>query len=777
MKKIKVSVGELAHTISLCGDLSFHFAGATRAAEGVAAHRKVQESRANGYQREVPVSYQVALRGFLFEITGRMDGIYQLEDRTVIEEIKSTHRSLDDLKVVENPLHLAQLKIYAYIYVTSNNLSGIEGQLTYYHLGSSAVRSFSYEFTAGDLETFFEDAVSRYLERAQGAEKWDRIRNESIWGLQFPFEAYRPGQRGMSEAVYATVKNSERLVLQAATGIGKTMAVVLPAIKALSEGFTSKIFYLTARTTVRTVAEGALDELRDKGLRIRSVTLTAKEKICFKRRADCSPAECEFGLGYYDRLDTALRGLERHEAFTRDLIEEIAAENSVCPFEFSLDLSIFTDFIICDYNYAFDPNVYLRRFFLDTDGDYLLLIDEAHNLVDRSREMFSAELQKQVLLETRRPLRKDLPDIFRNIGKINSWFLEARKECEASGGFQAQQEAPLELYPELENFLKTADRWLAMNIDKPYRKKLLDFYYSVRGFLKIARQYDDAYVNYYQKKGSDLQVRLFCLDASNRLEKLLDRCRAAVFFSATMTPPHYFKETLGGGDLAQTLVIPSSFPQENLCLLIADRISILYKNRQKTKHEVTRMMASLINGKPGNYMVYFPSYAYLKMIWDEFVITNSHIETIVQVPGMKESERDRFLTRFSEDNHGTLVGFAVMGGIFGEGIDLAGERLCGAVIVGVGLPAFTPERELIRQYHTENQQPGYEFAYVYPGLNRVLQAAGRVVRSENDRGVILLIDQRYSYRHYASLLPKEWRPIRVRDTAQTNAALAAFWTS
>ena len=597
------------------------------------------------------------------------------------------------------------------------------------------------------------------------------------------------------------------MLVQAATGIGKTIAVLYPAVRALAEELSQKIFYLTARTTGQMVAEKALDELRAKGLRLKSVNLTAKDKICFCPDSACHPDECEYARGHYDRINNAVKAIfTRQDAFTREIIIQTAREFQVCPFEFSLELSLWADCIICDYNYAFDPRVFLRRFFQEENGDYIFLIDEAHNLVDRSREMFSAQIFKQPVLDLRRQLKKDLPHIFKSLGRINAWLVKARKKCTEStttrkaGGLDftaiggkrqgrevpqslrvkpgakhpvwktqsrnplAEKDPPEDLIPLLKGFLFITERWLAQNIKTAFRESLLDLYFAVSGFIRVADQYDECYTTCYEKMGKDLKLKLFCIDPSIHLEKAMNRCQVAIFFSATMTPMDYFKQILGCDQSAQHLILHSPFPGENLGLYISDQISTYYRHRDQTADQVSRVIATLIEQKKGNYLLYFPSYVYMRKIYRSYTVRCPQTETILQKPGMPESERDMFLKRFSQNNPQTLVGFAVMGGIFGEGIDLVGNRLMGAVVVGVGLPGISLERELIKEYFTNALGAGFEYAYLYPGINRVLQAAGRVIRTENDRGVVLLIDQRYSRFQYKSLLREEWDPIRVQDT-------------
>jgi DNA excision repair protein ERCC-2 len=661
------------------------------------------------------------------------------------------------------------------MYAAQYELDEIDAQLVYYQIDSGRMSEIKRSFALAELEAFVTRLADRYLEWAGLMLGWAEVRKKSIQALAFPYPVYRPGQRAMAVAVYRTIKNQSRLLIQAATGIGKTMAAVFPAIKAIGEELSSKIFYLTARTTGRTVAEKALDDLRAGGLKIKSLTLTAKDKICFNPDSACHPDECEYAKGHYDRIDEALKDIFQEDGFTRKLIIDVAETHQVCPFEFSLELALWADVIICDYNYAFDPRVYLRRFFLEEGGDYAFLIDEAHNLVDRSRDMFSAEIYKQPLLDVRRAIKADLPHIFRCLGKINARLVKARKQCEESGPSRAEKAPPENLFPLLRQFLHITERWLTKNFKTAYREDLLELYFAISGFLRVAEQYDDSYVTCYEKIKTDLKVKLFCLDPSQHLKQALTRGLSAAFFSATMTPISYFKSILGCEENADQLIIPSPFPGENLGVFVSDRISTLYRHRDRTKSDVLQPILELIAQKQGNYLLFFPSYAYMQMICELFQIQRPQTDIIVQTPGMSETEREEFLERFSQDNPENLLGFAVMGGIFGEGIDLVGRRLCGAAIVGVGLPAVSMEKDLIRDYFNVTQQAGFEYAYLYPGINRVLQACGRVIRTETDRGVVLLIDQRYGTYRYKSLLPAYWNPSRVSNEQQFAQQLQKFW--
>ena len=774
-KSLKIAVRDMVAYGLRTGDLTFEFLTSARPVDAIRIHQKIQQSRPENYTAEVAVSHQIETELFTLTVGGRIDGVYRDPDRVLIEEIKTTTRSLEYYENYKDPLHWGQVKSYAYIYAKEHHLSQIATQLTYYQVETGEIRKFERKFTSTELESFFQDLLTGYLQWAQTLVNWEHVRDESIRKLPFPFAHYRPGQREMAVGVYRTVKDGGQLLAQAATGIGKTMAVIFPAVKAMAEGLNAKIFYLTARTTGRIAAETALDELRKKRLKLKSLTITAKDKICFKPENTCNPEECEFARGYFDRVNEALTDMFQQDAFTRPAVETAARSHQVCPFEFSLELSYWADCIICDYNYAFDPRVFLRRLFHEKSNDYTFLIDEAHNLVDRSREMFSAEIFKQPLLDVRRAIRNELPRAYKILGKMNSWMVKERKKCEEHGPGRHAKQPPDELFPMLSGFLGIAERWLSLNIKTPFREELLDLFFVVSGFMRVAEKYDESYATCYEKFNKDLKLKLFCIDPSSQLENALKRCRAAIFFSATMTPISYFKKILGCNEDAAGLNISSPFPGENLTLFVSDRISTFYRDREKTRLQVSQAIYTLINQKKGNYLIFFPSYAYMMMVFESFKSHCPDSEIMLQTPGMSESERDEFLNRYRQASSTSLVGFAVMGGIFGEGIDLVGERLSGAVVVGVGLPGISLEKDLIKEYFTHTHNAGFEYAYQYPGINRVFQAAGRVIRTENDRGVVLLIDQRYATHRYRSLFPVEWDPIRVRNQEQFAEKLQQFW--
>ncbi len=773
--ELKVAVRALVEFVHQGGDIAFEYTGASRSIDGIRGHQAVQKSRPNTYTPEVTVSHHLSTDRFVLHISGRIDGVDRSADGVVIDEIKTTSRNPDTFSRDQYPVHWAQAKTYGYLYALENRLDRITVQLTYYQVGTGKIRELRQDCLFSELELFFTELTNRYLVWAETVAQWCRLRDQSIRTLEFPFTEYRPGQRSMAVEVFKAIRNGRQAIVQAATGIGKTMAAIFPAVKAMAENLNHKVFYLTARTTGRQAAEQALDILRTKGLKFKSITLTAKDKICFNPDSACMPDECDFAKGHYDRLGNALKAAFSDDALTREIVENIARQHRVCPFEFSLDLSVWMDCIVCDYNYAFDPRVYLRRFFLEDTGGYTFLIDEAHNLVDRARGMFSAEIRKQPFLDMRRAVKKLLPGLYKKMGRINSYLVKARKRCEMAGGWLATKDPPSDLYPLLKDFMATADRWLARNLRTDFRQDLLELYFSTAAFIRVSEQFDDAYTQCCETIGKELRIKLFCMDPSRQLKEALERCRDGIFFSATLTPANYFRQIFGCDENTRLISLPSPFPVENLGLFVSADLSTLYRHRERTSEAVASTLSALARHRRGNYLFYFPSYEYLNMVYARFEAISPSMEMRVQTPGMDETAREMFLDRFTDHQAATRVGFAVMGGIFGEGIDLSGNRLTGVAIIGVGLPGLSPERDLIRDHFQVTRNAGFEFAYLYPGINKVFQAAGRVIRTKQDRGVVLLIDQRYATRRYGSLFPAHWQPLRIKSHTDLKASLNRFW--
>ncbi len=775
-----VSVHGLVEFVLQAGDLtSGGFQRRDRAQLGTKGHQRVQRSRPEGYEAEVEIVYQVKGSNPLMEIRGRIDGLYPTREPVVIEEIKTTTLSLEHVHEDHNPLHWAQAKCYAYMYASQQQLSGIDIYLTYYHLDSEEEKTFERHFTLGELETFFHGLVTPYLDWFRKVYARQDERDRSIQGLEFPYAEYRPGQRDMAVAVYQTIRANDRLYVQSPTGVGKTIATLFPSVKALGQGLAEKIFYLTAKTSGRLVAEKALDDMRQVGLQIRSVTLTAREKVCFCPPVNCDPQVCTFARGYFDKVKAALEEIDQHQAFTRPAIEEIARRYEICPFEFALDLALWVDCIICDYNHVFDPRVYLHRFFDFPTEPYIFLVDEAHNLPDRARTMYSTELDKSTVLDLQHTLKPHLPALAKKLGTINKVLLEKRKICQAEGqGALIEHELPEALLKAVRGFSQKAEDWLVLNQPTEFRQELLEFYFQCSNYLRTAEYFDTFYVSYFERQGQgNLKAKLFCLDPAPMLAVPLERSQSTIFFSATLLPMDYFTKLLTGDADHPRRIFPSPFPVENVSLLIHAGISTKYAQRADSYAEIASAIEAICSAHTGNYLVFFPSYAYLSAVMEQLKEKLPERQLLVQDRGMTESARESFLDQFSAGNQETLIGLAVMGGIFGEGIDLVGDRLIGAVVVGVGVPQICLENDLIKEYFEGQNVSGFAYAYQYPGFNRVLQATGRVIRTEADRGIIVLIDERFTHTRYRQLFPAHWRGFKVvQNTSEIQDKLTRFWS-
>jgi DNA excision repair protein ERCC-2 len=775
-----VSVHSLVEFVLQAGDLtSGGFQRRDRAQLGTQGHKHVQRSRTEGYESEVEITYQVEDVDPPIDVQGRIDGLYASREPVVIEEIKTTTLSLELIDEQHNPLHWAQARCYAFMYARQHQLSGVTIHLTYYHLDSKQEKTFAHHYPMAELETFFFGLITPYLDWFRKVYAWQARRDQSIQQLNFPYADYRPGQREMAVAVYKAIRDNDRLYVQSPTGVGKTIAALFPAVKALGQGMATKIFYLTAKTSGRSVAEKALEDMRQANLNLRSVTLTAKEKICFCPPVNCDPEICVFARDYFGKVKRALEEIDLYQAFSRPIIEEIARKFELCPFEYSLDLALWVDCIICDYNYAFDPRVYLHRFFDFSTEPYIFLVDEAHNLPDRVRSMYSAELDKKTVLDLQRALKPHLPALVKKLSAINKNLLEKRKACQAEGK-QAlvEYEPPETLLKVVREFNQKAEDWLVLNQATAFRQELLEFYFLCSNYLRTSEYFNTFYVSYFERQGqSDLRAKLFCLDPAPMLATPLERSRSTIFFSATLLPMDFFTKLLTGAANHPKRIFQSPFPLENVSLLIHNGIATKYARRADSYAAIASVIESICSAHVGNYLVFFPSYAYLAAVLEQLKERLPERQLLVQDRGMNEATRDAFLSQFSTSNQETLVGLAVMGGIFGEGIDLVGERLIGAVVIGVGVPQVCLENDLIKDYFNHQNVSGFAYAYQYPGFNRVLQATGRVIRTETDRGIIVLIDERFTHARYRHLFPIHWQRFEaVQNTDEIKDKLVRFWS-
>lgn len=776
---IRISVRSLVEFILREGDIDNRVSGSMEKDAmllGGKIHRKIQSRMGTNYTAEVPLKIQMPCDGFVLQIEGRADGVLKDDGKVLIDEIKGILRSLEHLEAPV-PVHLAQAKCYAYIYAVQNSLKCIDVQMTYCQMETEEIRRFCQEFEFQELQTWFQDLVTQYEKWAKFEIEWRNVRNDSIRQIEFPFP-YREGQRDLVVSVYRTILRKKKLFIQAPTGVGKTMATVFPAVRAVGEGLGEKIFYLTAKTITRTVAEQAFSLLKEKGLLYKTITLTAKEKICFCEEAECNPDACPYAKRHFDRVNDAVFDLITHSGdWSREVLEEQAKKHMVCPFEMSLDVSNWADAVICDYNYAFDPQAHLKRFFSESGkGEYLFLIDEAHNLVERGREMYSASLYKEDLLEVRKLVKAEDPKLAKGLSECNQQFLELKRECEHYQILKSVSHIVLKLM----NVLSKLEDYLEECKDAEKKKRVLDFYFAVRSFLNIHDMMDENYVIFSEMmEDGRFQIKLFCVNPAVNLQNYLEQGNSTIFFSATLLPVHYYKKLLSVEKDDYAVYAHSSFPQENKFLFIGTDVSTRYTRRgESTYQRFARYIAVMAEQKKGNYMAFFPSYRFLEEVHTCFLECVDHeVDSICQVSYMDEEQREEFLEEFEREREKSLVAFCVMGGIFSEGIDLTDDKLIGAVIAGTGLPQVCTEREILKQYFNAADMDGFDYAYLYPGMNKVLQSAGRVIRTESDRGVILLLDDRFREMRYREVFPREWQQYQLGSVKNLEQEIRTFWES
>lgn len=877
--EIRVSVRNLVEFILRHGDIDNRHQGMAENAmqEGSRIHRMIQKRMGADYQAEVSLRYTLPTENYDLVVEGRADGIIDNGSERTIDEIKGTYRELSRMKEPV-PVHVAQAKCYAYMYglkKACGKHEEIRIRMTYCNIETEELRYFYEEYSFRQLSEWFEELIAAYRKWADYSWEWQQLRQNSIEQLEFPFP-YREGQRDLAAYVYQTIYHKRKLFLEAPTGVGKTISAVFPSLKAMGKGMGDKLFYLTAKTITRTVAEDTFGLLRNRGLKFKSVILTAKEKICFMENTECNPENCPFAKGHYDRINDALFALlSGEESFTREKIETYAREYQVCPFEMCLDVSLFADGIICDYNYLFDPHVYLKRFFGEgTRGNYLFLIDEAHNLVERGREMYSASLVKEKFLELRREIKQtvvselaenrrksmmegqmtlELTEVsekaslsemaservsshmskemsedtvyfsgkkkrkhhadgrsilvregygelfMQQLERCNQELLEFKRDCEnyrIVDSIDSFANKLMRLYSSMGDYLEEQEEKL------PVREQILDFYFEVGHFLDIYERLDRHYVKYTQM-GEDgtFLLKLFCVNPKENLRECMLRGRSTILFSATFLPIQYYKELLGGEAGDYEVYAKSVFNMEKRALLIANDVTSKYTRRSEEEyHNIAGYIDEVVKKRQGNYMVFCPSYSFLHKVYDCYMehFADEGKECILQQDYMSEEDREGFLNRFrgnggrglqdvlssvicmeimEDEKERTLIGFCVLGGIFGEGIDLKNDSLIGVIIVGTGLPQVCCEREILKGYFDEQGENGFDYAYRYPGMNKVLQAAGRVIRTAEDVGVVALLDERFLQYTYRKLFPREWENYEEVSLKTIAKRVERFWDS
>ena len=777
---IRISVRNLVEFILREGDIDNRTGGGQDPENmqmGSRIHRKIQRQMGSDYQAEVPLKTEIVCDGFTLKIEGRADGLIHTKEQVMVDEIKGVLRELDR---VQEPagIHLAQAKCYASMVAEQEGADEIGVQMTYCQMETEEVKRFQYSYQSNELKVWFDEVIRQYEKWAKFQIEWRKARNASIKGIEFPFP-YRKGQRELAVSVYRTILRQKKLFIQAPTGVGKTISTVFPAVKAVGEELGEKIFYLTAQTITRTVAEQAFETLREQNLKFKVITLTAKEKICFCEDTSCNPDDCPYAKGHFDRVNDAVYELLMQEdVMSREVLEAQARKHKVCPFEMALDVSTWVDGVICDYNYVFDPDARLRRFFAEGGaGGYLFLIDEAHNLVERGRQMYSAELCKEDFLAVKKLVKGEAPRFAKRLEACNKILLAMKKECENYKVLDNISHFGIQLM----NVLSETDRYLEECVDKEVRETVLDFYFQVRSFLNIYDGLDENYVIYteYQENGRFV-LKLFCVNPAANLQKCLDKGNSAVFFSATLLPIQYYKRLLSTEKDNYAVYIDSSFDTKKRLLMNGVDVSTRYTMRSREMYQrYATYIFRVVKAKMGNYLIFFPSYRFMEDVYQEFTqllaSDEEEMELVIQQKHMDEEERENFLRAFEMGREKSLIGFGVLGGIFSEGIDLTNEKLIGTLIIGTGLPQVCNEREILKSYFDQKGLYGFDYAYRYPGMNKVLQAAGRVIRTEDDRGVILLLDERFQREKGKEIFPKEWADCERCRLDIVEEKIRLFW--
>ncbi len=795
----ELSVGELCASALAGGDIDCrrsHSRSNERALKGTSIHKALRKSFGEDYHSEVELQNTSKLDGIYFYVKGRADGIVCHNGQYTVDEIKTVGEALFLSRELDER-HSAQLICYTYFLCRAKELDGANARLIYYNIDDGEIRYSEKYYTAEELRVRYTDILTRCLGRAKFIRERERERRLSAENVRFPYHSLRESQEEMVRECYRDIKHGNRLFCQAPTGIGKTISTLYPSLKCWGERVADKIFYLTSKSSICREAYSAAEKLNSAGARVYSCVLSSRESMCpntaaklkgGKLSSNCNPEKCPYAAGYYDKYQKVISDmLSSSLRFDSQYIRNVAVKNKICPYELSLDLSELCDIIICDYNYVFSPTVYLKRYFDDREArgeKYIFLLDEAHNLPDRARDMYSAWLSNkdfEAIVEVAEPsssITSACLSVIRHFEKLGSLCRDNMKYDNEgnSAGYYITRELPEKMNEVLGEFAGKCDAWLKYNEDSPIYFAVEELAFKVYEYRKICERFDRKYLTFINKSCDTVSVLLYCLDPSGQLSEALQRAEASVLFSATLTPTDYFADILGGGKKSVSVSFRSPFPPENLCVVAMDKISTRYEDREKSYKKVTSAIAATVSAKAGHYMVFFPSYSYMNEVHKIFHAKYPRVNTFVQKKNMSFSEREEFLNSFKDNSENLKIGFCVLGGSFSEGIDLPGRSLIGVIVVGVGLPGISDENNIIRDYYEEQNGSGYDYAYTYPGMNSVLQAVGRVIRTEEDTGIAVLIDDRYAEPKYKALFPDEWKGIKFAGNSQSLAEIARrFW--
>ncbi|MDH4559954.1 ATP-dependent DNA helicase [Pseudomonas sp. BN411] len=740
-----VAVRALCEFTAKGGDLDLRFTPAPTAQEGIAGHALVAARRGEGYQTEVALSGEYgALR-----VRGRADGYDPALNR--LEEVKTYRGDLQRMPDNHRQLHWAQVKIYGWLLCQQKELSEIELALVYFDIGSQKETLLTDRHRAEDLRRFFEDQCLRFIAWAEQQLAHAGARNAALEALGFPHAQFRHGQRQLAEAVYKAVSTGCCLMTQAPTGIGKTLGTLFPLLKAVPRQGLDKVFFLAAKTPGRQLALDALAQTRAEPLRV--LELVARDKACEHPENACHGESCPLARGFYERLPDARKEAAERRWLDREAIRDVALAHQVCPYYLAQEMARWSDVVVGDYNYYFDASALLHGLTSANQWRVAVLVDEAHNLVERARRMYSAELDQLSL----KALRKAAPSVLKKpLERVSRAWSELNKEQVED--YRAYDELPPKLLNALQGAVVAITDYLTDN-PTAMDAALQDFYFEAMQFGRMAEQFDRHSLFDISKRtgktGSSLsRLCLRNLVPAPFLAPRFAASRSTVLFSATLSPSRYYSDLLGLANNTPWLEVDSPFHADQLQVRVAANVSTRYQHRGASLGPIAELMARQFAERPGNYLAFFSSYDYLQQAAERFTREHPQVPIWLQGRQMDEAERQAFIQRFEAGGRG--IGFAVLGGAFGEGIDLPGERLIGAFVATLGLPQLNAVNEQLKVRMGALFGAGYDYTYLYPGMQKVVQAAGRVIRTTEDRGVVHLIDDRFARPEVQRLLPSWW---------------------
>jgi Rad3-related DNA helicase len=749
----RVAVRALCEFTAKCGDLDLRFTPSPTAQEGMAGHATVVARRGEHYEAEVPLAGEFAS----LQVRGRADGFDP--QGNLLEEIK-THRG-DISRIPENhrQLHWAQARVYGWLLCQSRDLERIDLAVVYFNVLTQKESVFRETRTAAELQEFFETLCMRFITWAEQEQAHRLVRDAALAELRFPHAEFRLGQRQLAESVYRAARDGHCLMAQATTGIGKTLGTLFPQLKAFPEKNLDRLFFLTAKTPGRQLALHALDILRGESLPLRVLEHVARDKACEHPDKACHGESCPLARGFYDRLPAARQAAVERVWLNQAAIREIALQHEVCPYYLSQELTRWADVVVCDYNYYFDLSALLYSLTLINEWRVTLLVDEAHNLIERARRMYSAELDQARFEAMRSNAPKGLNTV---LTRISRHWKQLHKE--QSKEYQTYAQPPDLLLLSLQKAVSALTDHLT---DQPTGNdgELLQFYLDAMAFCRLAEAFGPHSLFDISRK-EDLRGRshsVLCLRnivPAPFLAPRFEDSHSTTLFSATLSPARYYADLLGLPEATPWVDVESPFQARQLQVQAVSNLSTRYQHRERSLAPIVALMARQFTERPGNYLAFFSSYAYLQQVLELFDREHPKLERWVQARQMDETERQQFLERFEPGGRG--IGFAVLGGVFGEGIDLPGDRLIGAFIATLGLPQINPINEQIKLRMAEMFGSGYDYTYLYPGLQKVVQAAGRVIRTPQDSGVVHLMDDRFTLPEVRALLPGWWQVERSR---------------